>query len=92
MFATDMDAHELPTPRSTLRTRCVADLLTSQSCLRNRIADLEVQVAVANGRSDTRADRNRNPLARGKFLPRLPRNIRGGSYGICHMDQATGRP
>jgi hypothetical protein len=45
-----VDAHELPTPRSTLQARYVAVLLTCRSCLRNRNADLEA--LVADGRGD----------------------------------------
>jgi hypothetical protein len=41
------DAHELPTPRSTLQARYVAVLLTCRSCLRN--ANLE---ALVDGRGD----------------------------------------
>jgi hypothetical protein len=44
------DAHELPTPCSTLQARYVAVLLTCRSCLRNRHADLEA--LVADGRGD----------------------------------------
>jgi hypothetical protein len=44
------DAHELPTPRSTLQARYVAVLLTCRSCFRNRAADLEG--LIAGGRGD----------------------------------------
>jgi hypothetical protein len=44
------DAHELPTPRSTLQARYVAVLLTCRSCFRSQHADLEA--LVAGGRGD----------------------------------------
>ena len=43
------DAHELPTPRSTLQARHVAVLLSGRSCLRSTHADLQALIAAGHG-------------------------------------------
>jgi hypothetical protein len=50
MAADRPDAHELPTPRSTLQARYVAVLVFCRSCFRSQHADLEA--LVAGGRGD----------------------------------------
>jgi hypothetical protein len=51
MSAERTDAHELPTPRSTLRARYVRVSLNCRSCLHQADADLEALIDA--GRGDT---------------------------------------
>ena len=44
-----VDAHELPTPHSTLQALYLAVLLTCRSCLRNSEADPEALIAAGHG-------------------------------------------